>query len=419
MNKDPYQLVKHKKKFERSTNATAEEFDNFRAEAFSEVTKRYLDPMSQDEEIKTRVRIVLASMGTPTTDENVNTAIKYMNGKDLDVLVSEVTEEKARRRLQRDLRKAINKERASVERQDNSKFEESLSNLNRLAAPAMSARKQGADYGPEAEADIQDIAKLLQHGVRFEKPQGTSLHHFMDHLRSSVSPTANLAVWQFFQNEFQSFVIEHDWPKAFEGVKDFDGGDIRLPFAFTCFEFRISGLRILAFLGESVDGQVEGILATGVNRRWYINPHKVIFDGNKLYHPGAEVAELEVVDYLKLLGDQIRAVCIMLDAGVAVGEIQKAGDGLQKRRLKEGKTPLKDYHVVTLAKRLRSHQERSEPTGTHKRLHWRRGHWRHFDTPGGKIKYTNSEGITVSKTWVNWQLVGDESLGFVDKHYRL
>lgn len=381
-------------------------------------SKLYSNPMGKDEEIRTRVRIVLASINEPTTVDNVDIAIKFMNSKDLLTLASDVTEEKARRKLQRDLRKHLNKARAKTKMDNDTAFETTLANLDRLAAPAMSRRDNGVKFDDISEADIQDIAKLLQSGVRFEKPQGTSLHHFLDHLSTQVSPTRNVAVYEFFQNDFQSFVIEHDWSKAFDGVKDFDGGDVRLPFAFTCFEFRISGLRILAFLGESENGTTEGILTTGLNRRWYINPHRVIFNGNKLYHPGAEI-EPEIVDYLKLLGDQIRAVCIMLDAKVAVGEVQKAGEGLQKRRFKEGKAPLRDYHVVTLAKRLRNHQERGEPTGIHKRLHWRRGHWRHFETPGGKIKYINSDGITVSKTWLNWQLVGDESLGFIDKHYRL
>ncbi len=88
-----------------------------------------------------------------------------------------------------------------------------------------------------------------------------------------------MSVWEFFRNEFQSFVIEHNWAKAFENVKDFDGGEIRLPFEYTCFEFRISGLRVLAFLGESEDNKMEGVLASGINRRWYVNPNRVIFDG--------------------------------------------------------------------------------------------------------------------------------------------
>lgn len=375
--------------------------------------------LSSNDEIDTRVRIVLSACGFPVTDENVKIAVQYMHTKskeELDDLYFNVNEASGRKRLMRDLRKHINKEHARLELESNTTFQTVTNHLDHLTTIASSDQS----YGKQADQDIQDIAKLLRGGIRFEKPQGTSLHHFLDYLHAGANPNKNMHVWEFFKNEFQSFVIEHNWAKAFEGVKDFDGGEVRLPFGYTCFEFRISGLRILCFLGESVDGTIEGVLASGVNKRWYINPNRVMFDGNKLYHPGADPVEDEIIDYLKLLGDQIRAVCIMLDAKVAVGERRAiGGPGLNKQRQREGKTPLKDYHVVTLAKRLRGHAERGEATGVHRRLHWRRGHWRHFSTPGGEVHYINADGITVSKTWINWQLVGDETLGFIDKHYKL
>ena len=45
-------------------------------------------------------------------------------------------------------------------------------------------------------------------------------------------------------------------------------------------------------------------------------------------------------------------------------------------------------------------------TGTHRspRLHFRRGHWRHYED---------------HKTWIRWQMVGNPDLGFVEKQYRL
>jgi hypothetical protein len=42
--------------------------------------------------------------------------------------------------------------------------------------------------------------------------------------------------------------------------------------------------------------------------------------------------------------------------------------------------------------------------GRKKRLHFRRGHWRHYET---------------HKTWIKWMLVGDPDLGFIEKQYRL
>lgn len=37
-------------------------------------------------------------------------------------------------------------------------------------------------------------------------------------------------------------------------------------------------------------------------------------------------------------------------------------------------------------------------------MHFRRGHWRHYQD---------------HRTWIKWCLVGDPDLGFVDKHYKL
>jgi hypothetical protein len=166
-------------------------------------------------------------------------------------------------------------------------------------------------------------------------------------------------------------------------------------------------------------------MCVGLNKRWYVNTNTLHFEKGELRFAvplnSEDDAENKLVEaWIGELAAEIRAVCIMLDAKVAVAEPRShAGEGLNKKRLREGKTPLKDYHIVTLAKRLRADYERGDPTGIKKRLHWRRGHWRHFTTPGGKEMYIDAEGITRSRTWINWQLVGNESLGFVEKHYRL
>jgi hypothetical protein len=63
---------------------------------------------------------------------------------------------------------------------------------------------------------------------------------------------------------------------------------------------------------------------------------------------------------------------------------------------------------VSLARRAARLEAREDDglqvPGPKRRLHFRRGHFRHFDG---------------WKTWVNWCLVGDPDLGFVDKHYKL
>ncbi len=376
-------------------------------------------PKGSEEELQyTMAKIVLSSINLPLSDINVRLAVKFLKGhnrESLDELYGSADKVIKRNRFKRDLAKYINKEKTKLQVAGNPTYDEAVAKLDKIAPLSNSVKK----WDDVSDRDIMDLQKTLQGGVKLEKPQGTSLHHFMDYMEAS---SLDGRINAFFKNEFHSFVIEHNWAQAFANVKDFDGGEIRLPFDYTCFEFRISGVRVLVFLGEDDKGQIVGILASGINKRWYINTNKVILDGGRLYHPRElDTVDENVQDYLDLLGSQIRAVCIMLDAKVAVGEPKPSGgEGLNKRRIKEGKTPLKDYHVVTLAKRLRGSSDRDhEPTGIRRRLHWRRGHWRHFNSPGGEVRYINADGITVSKTWINWQLVGDETLGFVDKHYRL
>lgn len=380
------------------------------------------------------VKILLNAEGYAATPQHIKFAVEWVNLQSAAELRS-ISEAARKRKVKKEFRQHMNRRIC----QEESKFMDHVGTIHvaekmpshdnyfnaikqRADELAHRERTEPSEKSPTEEADIRELARrFATMGVQFQRPQGTSLHHFVDDLIYGQHPvTKEDSVWNFFKNEFQSFVIEHNWAKAFDGVKDFDGGEIKLPFAYTCFEFRINDVRVLVFLGENTGGVIDGIVASGINKRWYINTNKVVFDGSKLFHPEAEKHDEIVLAYLHEIGKQIRAVCIMLDAKVAVGERRASGgEALKKKRLREGKAPLRDYHVVSLAKRHRVEYERGDPTGIRKRLHWRRGHWRHFQTPGGQVRYVNAEGITVSKTWVEWHLVGDENLGFIEKHYRL
>jgi hypothetical protein len=93
-----------------------------------------------------------------------------------------------------------------------------------------------------------------------------------------------------------------------------------------------------------------------------------------------------------------------LDAEVAVHSVVRAPHALNVKRKNEGKIPIFDHHIVKLSDRHRASAKRFGDTHKSPRLHFRRGHWRHFQT---------------HKTWIKWMLVGDPELGFVDKEYRL
>jgi hypothetical protein len=419
------------------------------------------------ENVITAAKIVLESIGEKLTDRNIQATIEFMREEQsAHIDITRMTDSD-RRKLKKHLRKELNRNRRLDRELSNEEFKllqqsQPLTDLKGSGSHVIDPAYQGVikqrekegqyvnyvdpadlpdlgkqfqdtlkplahakayqdkSFGEVYDGDLRDIARHLENGLILEKPQGTSFHHLVDFITSLPGREATL--FNFMRQEFQSFVVEHDWAKAFEGVKDFEGGDIMLPYEFTCFEFRISGLRVMACLGTTPNG-IEGVMITGINKRWYVNPHKLVLINGQLGHLDVTFTHTDrfAKAFLDLLGKQIRAVCIMLDAKVAVGERRNlAVGGLNKKRIKEGKAPLRDYHVVVLSKRLRSEGSRdSEPTGVHRRLHWRRGHWRHFDTPGGAVRYINNDGITVSKTWINWQLVGDEMLGFVDKHYKL
>ena len=100
------------------------------------------------------------------------------------------------------------------------------------------------------------------------------------------------------------------------------------------------------------------------------------------------------------------AICIALDAAIATTEVVRAPHKINRVREAKGRLPIFDFHSVRLTKRSRPMPLPVDPDRaiTRRRLHFRRGHWRHFDD---------------HKTWINWMLVGDPDLGFVDKNYRL
>lgn len=238
----------------------------------------------------------------------------------------------------------------------------------------------------------------------------------------------------------QLFVVDHDWDKAFAKSDGFNEiVDWPLPYDNCCFEFRISGVRVLAFVQET-DIQDQGKYlhcVYGMDGHWQSDDIEyVITRGdnaggwcNRVSGRRALTREpSKLMELMAFVTAQVRAVCIMLDSQVATTERQPASHALNKTRVAKGKTPLKDHHVIRLSKRRRGQRDgtKSVPSGRHVRLHWRRGHWRHHDRlldnadPDIRIvEQPNESGVWVSKQWINSMLVGDESLGFVEKEYRL
>lgn len=193
----------------------------------------------------------------------------------------------------------------------------------------------------------------------------------------------------FFVTEPQVFLIEHDWSAAFAKATDFEDGEFPLPFANCAFEFTLSGRRILLLAAE---GRIALVSDIGEGF-WFCSAWTTLEDlGNSTRY--------------RMVAQNVRALCIAMDAEIVVSQVVRAPHRLNLAREKQGKKPINDYHIINLAKRSRVTPLPSEgehEARWHPRLHFRRGHWRHYDN---------------HKTWIKWMLVGDPDLGFIDKEYR-
>ncbi len=271
------------------------------------------------------------------------------------------------------------------------------------------AQLQDTQLQLDALNDINVWLKGCNEYPRIEKPDGSVFHK----LQSSVFDGRLIMLDEADDDQvlwptppfpdFTSFVVEHDWAAAFANASDFAEGDFKLPFELSCFEFRYSGKRVCALVSDTDAGRMmHPMLMTRVG---WLMPPTAFLCKNSEWLPARP---LKISPYKWLaneLGRQIRALCIGLDAEVAVHEIVRAPHRLNAQRIKSGKLPLVDYHIVSLAHRSRAAAlDAGAPSGKHHRLHFVRGHWRHYPT---------------HKTWIKWHLRGDPDLGFIDKHYRL
>lgn len=270
--------------------------------------------------------------------------------------------------------------------------------LAELAAKRSTAEQRIVELDVERNL-LADIRTWLDRPLVLQSPQGSAWHKveeanarkrlFTLKMAGDALGTATLD-----GSAPNVFVVEHDWAAAFIHATDFEGGAVRLPFDLCVFEFQLSGRRVCVLMGQSEAQEVIGagvIFVAGANDAWCaMGPPQS--DG----------------DLGSLITRQVRAICIALDAEVAVSGIERAPAKLNEARAKKDKPPLKDYHVVSLARRARATplpRSGDEPAW-HKRLHFVRGHWRHYEAKA-------------HKTWIKWHLRGNPDLGFIDKHYKL
>lgn len=195
------------------------------------------------------------------------------------------------------------------------------------------------------------------------------------------------------------FLVGHDWAGAFEKAQDYEAGEWRLPSDHSAFEFQVNGRRVVV-TADADNGSMTWLRAfipTGYG--W------ALMTDRQAPHDGQpkQIAD----DIRELFISHIRAICIGLDAEIIASTPERLP---HKSNLesKDAKVPVKHdtFHTLSLARRHKVARlpGRDGDPARHNRLHFRRGHWRHYET---------------WKTWIRWTLCGDPDLGFVDKQYRL
>jgi hypothetical protein len=160
------------------------------------------------------------------------------------------------------------------------------------------------------------------------------------------------------------------------GAKDFDGGEYKLPYDNCVFEFMVTGLRVIYDASQ-------GKVYFKSQNTWWVD-EGYLGAGTPIY-----------------LDNQVRAICIAMEAKAATGEEVEAPAKLNKQRLAKGVSLVSKFVMIRL------NSKRKGCGGEYKgivRLHFRRGHWRHYEN---------------TKKWIAWMLVGNPDLGYIDKYYKI
>lgn len=227
---------------------------------------------------------------------------------------------------------------------------------------------------------------------KLEKNDCSRLHQLIAGLRMMhrhlPETTRNGDPNDFPWKEVNPFVVQHDWASAFKNATDYDEGTFKLPYEMCAFEFRISGASVTVLAMQQDEQPAKFQFYAGIDGLW-------LTEDKEPSYPAAYT----------FAKDQIKAICVALEADVATRHMERVSEKVNRKREQEGREPFFSYHIVSLNRRFRaSNPSRGGVPTTHKRLHFRRGHWRHYES---------------FKTWVRWCLVGDPELGFIEKEYRL
>lgn len=290
-----------------------------------------------------------------------------------------------------------------------------------------------SDYrDQQAGTERNELHNKLYNGWRngplaLEKPQASSLHHLVNYNNSQGNEDDSSFLTDL--DDTQNIIVEHEWARALPVTTR---GEWRLPFEKCCWEFRISGVRVLAFTFAADVENPEMVMVYGAERIWVADDYIYHLGGDQLVGKRNTALQTTSTDswrefrrVAEIVYANIRAACIMLEApNVCERQAREPSDVLVTRAKREGSAAPRRHQVIRLMnmeRRVHHYRMRTGggKSGVKQGGHWRRGTWVHYDDQdSGQVQYVNDGGFMVSKTWRGWHFAGDPE-NMVDKEYRL
>lgn len=298
-------------------------------------------------------------------------------------------------------------------------------------------RHVGATKRPPAASPVSDDEMAKERGrvynslrewargpLTLENPRSSSLHHLTEY---DLRHTAGTFASELQRGDLQSILVEHEWARVVP-----PDGVWRMPFRDICWEFRLSGVRVLAVTYMNEDTGESTLLAVyGHDGHWVCDDLIYEIDaGGSLRLSKKQHRTEDIHSFYRavhVVFENIRASCIMMDAGMCRRETVAASPKLVQKRKEEGRPPPRDYSVVRLDRQRPAYRVArgagASATGSQRapqRGHWRRGNWFHYDDPdSGQEVYANDGGFFVSKTWRSYYFAGNPNDLMPNREYRI
>ncbi len=197
--------------------------------------------------------------------------------------------------------------------------------------------------------------------------------------------------------ECEKIIVNNSYKKMIENKEELQDAEWHCPYNLSCFEFHIEANKKFMYfiifmldVDETKEYRVAVNVRKGKRDLWALVQYDVLEE------------DFPLVPVLK---DEIRAICILMDADVIVQKQHRIAARYNDQRRHTEDLPEYEFKTISLR---RSVQYEGDDMGNEEkrrspRLHLRRGHWRRVGS---------------YKTWVRWSVVGNAALGVIDKQYR-